>query len=443
MTGEGHTPAIDVGRITAFCEALDAFGNTGDGKSERPAFSDAEAEARRWLAGEMDDAGLAVRRDEAGNLFGRFGAEDGAAVMIGGHLDTLPGGGSNGALGLAIAFEGVRAMQDAGIKPAVPIEIVALSDGAGRFGGSVGARAMSGAVTREWIDETRDAAGTGLAEAMAESGIDPWRIFDARLPEGSRKAFLELRSGVGKASPDAPVALAEATAALLHWQVRLTGRGGSCRSVPMVERSDAFAGVAEVAATIPAVLRIVGRPETMATVGSVRLSPDRPLEIASEAEFSLVVEEADERTMKALAAAFRALVERAAKSRGLDATIEEAGQIAPVVFDRELVALIGAEAERLDIACGRQPCAARSDAVIMQSFCPSVLLQLPGSGGEDGTDWDAVAKAARLTVSTLCRLAEAKMPAPDERARESADAEPTDDMDVDLDLDEIMLSDAD
>lgn len=440
MADPMQSPVIDIERLKSFFEGLDQFGSGGTGSTGRPAFSDAETDARRWIAGRMDEAGLSVRRDEAGNLFGRFGSDEGEAVLIGSHLDTLPGGGSDGALGFAIALESVLAMKDAGIEPAVPIEIVATSDGAGRFGGGLGARAITGDVTREWIEETRDASGTGLAEAIAESGLDPWRVFDAVRPAGTYRAFLELRG-----APPAPdgavtaISLVEAAAGILQWDVRMTGRGGHCRAVPMGERSDAFAGLAEVAATVPAVIRIAGRGKSSVTINSVRVTPEGPFEIPSEAAFSLIIEEADERTMKSLTAAFRALIERAARSRQLEVSIEEAGRVAPVTYDAALSELVEEEAERLEIACPRASAAA-SDAVVMQKFCPSGLLLVPAAGA----DWQAVEKAAQLTAAVLCRLAGGKQTeAPPAVGRDDPQETVSDDVDLKLELDDIMLSEAD
>ena len=48
--------------------------------------------ARRYVKGLMADAGLAVREDSVGNIFGRLaGAEAGAApVGTGSHCDAIP-----------------------------------------------------------------------------------------------------------------------------------------------------------------------------------------------------------------------------------------------------------------------------------------------------------------------------------------------------------------
>ena len=70
-------------------EALAAFGASGDGV-DRPAFSPAHRAAVDWLSRRMQQAGMQVREDAAGNLIGRIGPAHGAAVVSGSHIDSVP-----------------------------------------------------------------------------------------------------------------------------------------------------------------------------------------------------------------------------------------------------------------------------------------------------------------------------------------------------------------
>src|SRR6266480_1789826 len=60
------------------------------GGGTRAGYSPEEDASHELAAGWMQEAGLEVSRDEAGNLFGRRGA---ACVWSGSHLDTVPNGG--------------------------------------------------------------------------------------------------------------------------------------------------------------------------------------------------------------------------------------------------------------------------------------------------------------------------------------------------------------
>ena len=63
--------AINAARLRDSLVRLSGFGAHPEGGSRRIAFSEDERAARQWLLGEMRAAGLRVRTDPAGNLFGR------------------------------------------------------------------------------------------------------------------------------------------------------------------------------------------------------------------------------------------------------------------------------------------------------------------------------------------------------------------------------------
>src|SRR5690242_21525944 len=79
---------INSQRLLADLRQLATFGKVGTGV-DRPAFSDADVSARRWLAQRMQEAKLAADIDRYGNVFGRS-AQARRAVVIGSHTDSVP-----------------------------------------------------------------------------------------------------------------------------------------------------------------------------------------------------------------------------------------------------------------------------------------------------------------------------------------------------------------
>src|SRR4051812_49971390 len=76
----------------------------------RAAYSPEEDAAHELAAGWMREAGLAVSRDEAGNLFGVRGD---ARVWTGSHLDSVPTAGRfDGVLGVVAAIEAAARLAD-------------------------------------------------------------------------------------------------------------------------------------------------------------------------------------------------------------------------------------------------------------------------------------------------------------------------------------------
>ena len=74
-----------------------------------------------WLTEELEELGLDVEIDAAGNLIGRWDAGTGSAVVVGSHLDTVPRGGRyDGALGVLSGLEAIRLLKERGVEPKRP-----------------------------------------------------------------------------------------------------------------------------------------------------------------------------------------------------------------------------------------------------------------------------------------------------------------------------------
>ncbi|MGI9658568.1 MAG: hypothetical protein ACR2OD_06640, partial [Gaiellaceae bacterium] len=97
-------------RLWAELEELASFRDEGAPPYTRRAFGAAYEEARIWLRGRMEAAGLTTRRDEAGTLIGlRPGGRELPVLATGSHIDTVHAGGRfDGALGVLAAFEALE-----------------------------------------------------------------------------------------------------------------------------------------------------------------------------------------------------------------------------------------------------------------------------------------------------------------------------------------------
>src|SRR5690242_6098912 len=99
---------IDGKRLRDTWDELARIGATAGGGVTRLALTDEDRRARDLLAGWCSAAGLDVRIDDVGNVYGwRSGADDDLApVVMGSHLDTVVQGGRfDGALGVLAALE--------------------------------------------------------------------------------------------------------------------------------------------------------------------------------------------------------------------------------------------------------------------------------------------------------------------------------------------------
>src|SRR5690242_15459157 len=92
----GGPPAANGNRIQQHITELSKFGANPQGGVSRVAFSDADIAGREYIKQLMQDAGLKVRIDTAGNIIGR---REGSSpklppILIGSRTDSVPGGGN-------------------------------------------------------------------------------------------------------------------------------------------------------------------------------------------------------------------------------------------------------------------------------------------------------------------------------------------------------------
>lgn len=374
---------IDIARIEADLAAVNAIG-TREGRPgiNRVSLSDADMAGRRWLMERMRDAGLEPRMDGVGNVFGRWEAGEGAAVLAGSHLDTVPDGGPlDGALGTIAALEAVRAMREAAIAPRRPVEVVCTADEEGRFGGMLGSQAIVGEVGADWIAAAADDRGLALPDALAAQGLGVTGPL-ARDPAGIA-VFLELHIEQGpvlERSGDA-VGIVEAISGVFNWTVTLTGEANHSGTTPMELRRDAFRGLADFAAGIDGILARAGGAESRITVGQVALAPNFAHSIAGEAVFSVIGRDGDAAVMRAMADACRAEIGAAASRHGLQVAIEERSWLPPTALDPGVATRLCDLAATRELAARRMTSGAGHDAQTFARHVPAGLLFVPSIGG--------------------------------------------------------------
>ena len=157
---------VGAARALARCDALARLSSLPDG-IERVPFSP-EHRAANALVGEwMQEAGLQVRQDAAGNVCGRMEGERAGlpALVLGSHLDTVTDAGRyDGMLGVLLAVE-VADRIEPGTLP-FALELIGFTDEEGtRFGNALfGSRAFAGRVGHDWL-ATPDRTGTTVSQA--------------------------------------------------------------------------------------------------------------------------------------------------------------------------------------------------------------------------------------------------------------------------------------
>src|ERR1700688_2109135 len=163
----GQSRHINAKRLQGNLEKLSEFGRNPEGGVTRLGFSQTEMDARTYVMGLMKEAGLEVRVDAAGNIFGRrAGTAHLPTLLFGSHIDSVPHGGNfDGTVGTLGAIEVIRALNDGHVTTQHPLEIVIWANEEGpHFGiSALGSGVAAGVLGAEILDR-KDEDGLTLAD---------------------------------------------------------------------------------------------------------------------------------------------------------------------------------------------------------------------------------------------------------------------------------------
>src|ERR1700704_6345898 len=162
---------VEPSEMRHLVETLGAIGEQPGGGIIRHVYDAAWVASRRLLADWMREAGLAVREDAVGNLFGRLEGEHPRTILTGSHIDTVRlGGRYDGALGVLSALAALRRLASLPSKPRKSLEMGALCEEEdSRFHANFwGTRGVLGLIEAAELDALRDEAGISIGEAMRQ-----------------------------------------------------------------------------------------------------------------------------------------------------------------------------------------------------------------------------------------------------------------------------------
>ena len=353
----------------------------------REVFTDEYSRAIEYVTALMRAAGLTVRLDAFGNLFGRLPGRnpEAPAVLTGSHFDTtLDAGRYDGVVGVLGAIEAVRRLGAEGWEPERPIEVVGFAGEEPRFGsGCIGSRAMVGTLSRDELDTMRDRHGVSIAEAMRSIGFDPDEVSGAKIdPEGIH-AFVELHVEQGSVLEAAGVPVGVVTHIAAPHDLLVTVRGAAAHAgaTPMRLRQDALAGAAEIMVELErgAIASISG--STVATVGVAAVRPGAINVIPGEVELQVDIRDHDLAARTAVVDSFLEAVESIAARRGLEFDVATITRDDPAACSPLVTAATRSACADLGIACMDIVSGAYHDAMVLGAAVPIGMIFVPSRDG--------------------------------------------------------------
>jgi N-carbamoyl-L-amino-acid hydrolase len=369
---------LDPGRTVADLKELREL--TGDESgAQRVAWTETWERAREWLRGKVADTGAVEEIDAAGNQWFTLAGDSDRAVLIGGHIDSVPNGGwLDGALNVVAGVEVLRGIEQQGT-PAVTVRLVNWADEEGaRFGRSLfGSSAAAGSMAdQDELRQLTDRDGIALPEALAGYDVDLDRALDARSQLDSAAAYLELHIEQGPVleSLDLPLGVVLGTFGVERHRITWRGQAAHAGSTPMAERRDALAGAAKLALEIRDIAARV-RAGAVCTSGGVVCRPGIVTSVVETAEQLLDQRHLDATKLAALLAQAKEAAARFADEEKIDVEWEKIWSIEPILFDETLIGFADEAIADVVGTSHRLPSGPLHDAAeVARAGVPTVML---------------------------------------------------------------------
>jgi beta-ureidopropionase / N-carbamoyl-L-amino-acid hydrolase len=402
--------ALDPGRTVAELRELREL--TGDKNgAQRVAWTETWARARDWLREKVQPTGAEETTDAAGNQWFTLRGDSDRAVLLGGHIDSVPNGGwLDGCLNVMAAVEVLRRIAGEGTPP-VTVRLVNWADEEGaRFGRSLfGSSAAAGSMADQGeLRARRDADGVALADAISKYGIDLDRALDARAELENAAAYLELHIEQGPVleSMDLPLGVVLGTFGVERHQVTFRGQAAHAGSTPMDRRRDALAGAAKLELEIREIAKRTG-DGAVCTMGGVVTKPGIVTSVVETAECLLDQRHLDASKLAAMLDEAKRASEQFAQEENIDVEWDRIWNIEPILFDEHLIELADESIREVSGMSHRLPSGPLHDAAeVARAGVPTVMVFVQSLRGLSHTKLeDTKPEHLELSVQALDRLA--------------------------------------
>jgi len=402
-----QTEGVDASCAVDELEELADLTGGPDG-ARRVAWTEEWEKSREWFRGKLEEIeGITeIETDEAGNVWATAPGESERAVLIGGHIDSVPNGGwLDGALNVVGALEVMRAL--APQKRPVTLRLVDWADEEGaRFGRSLfGSGAASGALKPDDVRNLKDSDGVALPDALQEHGIDLDRVNEARRQLENAVAYLELHIEQGPVLErmDLPLGVVLGTFGVERHAVRFTGQQAHSGSTPMDVRRDAFIAAARSAIAFRDDAK--RRDDVRATTGFVNVSPAIVTAFNGWCEMSLDQRALDPSVLASMLDAAQEATARIATEEDVSVEWDRLWRIEPIPFDEDLISLAEEACYEVAGQSHRLPSGPLHDAAEMARLMPTAMLFVKSLKGLSHTkDEDTPREDLELSVQALYRL---------------------------------------
>src|SRR5262252_26558 len=379
--------------------------------AQRVAWTDVWQKARKWFATKLVGLPIQHHYDTAGNNWVTLKGKSEKALLIGGHLDSVPNGGwLDGSLNVLAGLEVLRrfAAECKG-KPPLTIRLVDWADEEGaRFGRSLmGSSAFAGthSIAADRVRTDRD--GITMEEALRRCGVHMDRFPEAERERANAAAYLELHIEQGPVleKMNFPLGVVLGTKGVERHAITFHGQEAHSGATPMKLRRDALGAAAKLALEIRT---IAGKHEdAVCTMGSLKTFPGIVTAVVGRSEATLDQRDLDSQVLAQMLREAQEASRRFAGEEKCTVEWSRIWNIEPIAFHPELIALSEQSIKEVSGHTHRMPSGPLHDAAeVSRAGIPTVMLFVQSLRGISHNKIEDTAEPhLELAVTALDRLA--------------------------------------
>ncbi|MGW3147749.1 allantoate amidohydrolase [Streptomyces sp. NPDC001177] len=421
MTGTPDTITVNGDRLWQSLMDLAEIGAYDDERTglrgvDRLALTDADAAGRRQVIAWMEQAGLTVRVDGMGNIYGRREGTDPDAppVLTGSHIDSVATAGAfDGCLGVLGGIEVVRTLNERGISTRRPIEVGIFTEEEGvRFGTDMlGSAVAAGRLTLEYAHALTDRDGHTLRGELARTGFDG--PADVRLAPPHAYVECHIEQGPVLAGHNVPVGVVTGVQGISWQEITIHGRAAHAGTTPTHLRSDAGLAAAQIIVHLRAMVDSGSYGDLRATVGHLVVHPDLTNIVPARAEMTVDLRNPDDAQMARAEQDLAAFLhDLEGSGPGLSLTTRRMAKTSHVPFDEEVQKVIAQAADDHGLPHISLISGAGHDAQEIAALCPTAMVFVRGEydgishNPREYSTPEACANGVDVLATTLLRLAD-------------------------------------
>ena len=398
---------IDGERLWTTMHTLAEIGATEAGGVARVALTDVDKAGRDQFIDWVTALGCSVQIDRIGNLFARYEGTDPARppVVIGSHLDSQPTGGKyDGAYGVMVGLEVIRALHDNEVRLDAAVEVVSWTNEEGaRFPPAMlGSGVFSGDISLEAGLGSTSMQGDVLGEELLRIGYS-----GPQLPGDHPIGFYlepHIEQGPILEEGDHTIGIVTGVQGVRWYDVTITGQEAHAGTTPMERRSDAMVSAARLIAEVDEIARRRA-PAGRSTVGVIEVEPGSRNTIVGKVRMTVDLRHPDANILAEMDAEMMRFVE------GLhpQPEVEQIWYSAPITFDEEISSALRSAATDqgkapVDITSG-----AGHDACYISHVAPTGMVFIPCADGLSHNEAEAITyehavAGAEVTLAAVLQL---------------------------------------